>query len=167
MLRIFLDKIEEGDSHIDLTGEAADLTSGFEGGYLVSPVRASLEVTRTGSEILLRGHVAVEAVLECARCLDEFVIELESPIEVVCVIGSNPSDLAEIQGFIGVEAAADYIDLTDEIRDLLLVLIPLKPLCRADCLGLCPKCGTNLNKGSCSCSRDDHDSRWDALKRLI
>ncbi len=168
MLRIFLDTLDEGSSHVDLTTEADDLTSGFEGGYLLSPVKASLEVNRTGNEIIVTGTVSVRAVVECARCLDEFVLELESPLDMVFLLGSGASTgaLPEREGVIDVPSTATYLDLTDETRSSLLVLLPLKPLCRPDCHGLCPKCGTNLNKGMCSCSKEDVDSRWDALKRF-
>ena len=167
MLRIFLDTIEEGLSHVDLTAEASDLTSGFEGGHLVSPVTASLEISRTGNEIVITGTVSVKAVLECARCLDEFVMDLESPIEIVCMVGAgSKAELPEREGVIELPSSAGYVDLTDETRSSLLVLLPLKPLCSPNCQGLCPRCGTNLNRGTCSCAREDYDSRWDALKRF-
>ena len=48
----------------------------------------------------------------------------------------------------------------------LLVALPLKPLCREDCAGLCPQCGANLNEGPCGCEPDTEDDRWAALREL-
>jgi uncharacterized protein len=58
------------------------------------------------------------------------------------------------------------IDLTDEVRQSLLVEIPWHPQCRDDCRGLCPRCGANRNVTECGCDLEPRDSRWDALREL-
>jgi uncharacterized protein len=58
------------------------------------------------------------------------------------------------------------IDLTEVVRQNLLLAIPQHPLCRTRCLGLCPTCGKNWNEGPCHCVHDETDPRWDALKNL-
>jgi uncharacterized protein len=60
----------------------------------------------------------------------------------------------------------DEIDLGQLMREQFYLSLPMKPLCRVDCKGLCPSCGTNLNRGSCDCKREWEDPRFAALKNL-
>lgn len=61
----------------------------------------------------------------------------------------------------------DRVDLESVILYEIQLNIPMRVLCREDCKGLCPVCGTNLNEGSCSCDTSDPDPRWDALRALL
>jgi uncharacterized protein len=56
--------------------------------------------------------------------------------------------------------------LEDALREQVLLALPLKVICREDCRGLCPHCGTNLNIGQCSCAEPAEDPRWAALKDI-
>ena len=63
---------------------------------------------------------------------------------------------------------ASSIDLTDAIRDALTLELPLRVLCKEDCKGLCPKCGVNLNTGSCSCPKGTgKPNPFEALKSIV
>jgi len=59
------------------------------------------------------------------------------------------------------------IDITEDIRETVLLAIPIKLLCKHDCKGLCPHCGANLNVESCTCAEEMIDPRWEALKKLL
>jgi uncharacterized protein len=59
------------------------------------------------------------------------------------------------------------VDLSELIRQTLLVNLPLQPLCRAECAGLCPQCGKNLNEGPCDCPTETVDPRFAALESLL
>jgi uncharacterized protein len=65
-----------------------------------------------------------------------------------------------------IPASTTAIDLTEDVRQTLLLSFPLKNLCREECRGLCPRCGTNWNEQACTCSDDVNDGRWDALRSL-
>jgi uncharacterized protein len=58
------------------------------------------------------------------------------------------------------------LDLTEAIRQYALLAMPMKPLCRGDCAGLCPNCGHNLNQGPCDCLPQEADPRWSELNKL-
>ena len=58
------------------------------------------------------------------------------------------------------------LDLKEAIRQNALLAVPMKPLCRADCAGLCQICGKDLNKGNCDCAKDNIDPRWSKLIEL-
>ena len=58
------------------------------------------------------------------------------------------------------------IDMADDVRQTVLLSVPLKNVCRDECRGLCPLCGRNLNEGTCDCKETPVDGRWDKLKEL-
>ena len=169
MIKLDIGSIPDGLSHVDLTAEASELDVSLDGGHLESPVEVSLDVNRRGDDIFLKGRASVKAMLECARCLEEYFYVLEGPIDLLCVIGGEPGEVdacGDREDVIEVPSGTKYVDLAGYLRSELLVLVPLKPLCDDGCRGLCPKCGANLNISPCSCGRESHDSRWDALKKL-
>jgi len=61
----------------------------------------------------------------------------------------------------------NILDLTEAIRQYALLATPMKPLCREDCVGLCPTCGGNLNQAPCNCPPKPVDSRWSELNKLV
>jgi uncharacterized protein len=173
VIRLDIGSLPEGTSHLDIEEDPSCLEIDLEGGRLLAPLKISLDVVRTGDQIYVTGGASVKAFFECARCLDEYSCVIEGPIQMVVMIGDEASgpgeDEAEAhgeEGLMKIGRGAKSIDLTDAVRTELLVRAPLKPLCKNDCRGMCPKCGANLNKGACSCEAEDRDSRWDALKRF-
>jgi uncharacterized protein len=58
----------------------------------------------------------------------------------------------------------NYVDITQDLKELVLVNLPMKPLCQSDCLGICPVCGANRNQGECGCEIDTIDPRLAVLK---
>jgi uncharacterized protein len=110
-------------------------------------VHCTLELVE--SEILVIGEIAGSITLECCRCLEQIVHRVK---------------LAFSQSF---QATDAEIDLEPEIRDTLVLSLPLKPLCRKDCAGLCAHCGKNLNRERCSCTAADHDPRWQTLRETL
>jgi uncharacterized protein len=167
MLKIDIGSIPDGSSELDVSADASELDVSLEGARLTGPVELRLSVTRNGDDILLRGTARVQAIFECARCLEEYRLVLEAPIELWCIAGagSQASD-GERDNVLELPAGARQADLTDYIRSELVVLLPLKPLCSDTCRGLCPVCGVNLNFHECSCRRESGDGRWDALKKI-
>ena len=172
MIRLDVASLPEGHSHKDLEEEASELDIDLEGGRLASPITVSLDITRNGDNLFLTGRATVNAVLECARCLEEYSYTLEGPIGLVVVVGEDKEGGGSGEGdqedesLVRVPGGSRYIDLADEIRSELLVRIPIKPLCTEECKGLCSTCGTNLNCDKCSCQNSRRESRWDALKNL-
>ena len=63
--------------------------------------------------------------------------------------------------------ANGVLDLTEALREQILLALPMQPLCRADCQGLCVQCGKNLNEGTCDCVQDTIDPRLVKLKELL
>jgi uncharacterized protein len=120
-----------------------------------SPVRGTVSLTRTDRSILAKGVVNSEVELTCSRCLNQFSCPLTLNIEeeyfptTDIVSGASLSSSNEPDRFTIDEH--HVLDLTEALRQCALLAIPMKPLCREDCAGLCPNCGHNLNLGPCSC----------------
>jgi uncharacterized protein len=123
-----------------------------------SPVRASLSAESVVEGVLVTGRVDATAWLDCARCLatDRAPVTLE-----VCEMFVTPQRLPSEEEAYPL-AGAD-MDLEPMLRDALALALPINPLCRDDCRGLCARCGKDLNAGWCGCTDDDPDPRWAAL----
>jgi uncharacterized protein len=168
MLLLEIGSIPEGVSHVDLCDDASDWAAPLEGGRLEGDVGVTLDITRNGQDLFLRGKARVHAVLECDRCLKEYRTDLNAPIELWVIVmraGETPQS-EDRENIIEVDSGARYADLTEYVRSEILLQMPFKQVCRPDCRGLCPVCGTDLNTGRCNCAAETHDDRWDALKHL-
>ncbi len=139
---------------------------------LVAPVQGHLRVTNSLQSVLVQGRVEARVALECGRCLTGFDQRLAVKVETTCPLGyfvNGPEDEhfdAELD-----EEALDFFDTTclyvDELlRQCLLVELPLAPLCRKECKGLCPSCGIDLNVDRCACN-EPTDARWNQLATLL
>ena len=168
MINLDIGRVPEGHSHFDIEADAAGLETSLEDGRLESRVSLRLDLDRRGGDIFIKGTVEARAVLGCSRCLKEYSLELEAPLELWCIVGGEPDAEGEEdrENVMRVSAGAKFADLAGPVRTELLVLLPLKPLCDQDCKGLCPRCGIDLNASSCSCAPEGHDSRWDALNKI-
>ncbi len=127
-----------------------------EGDVIVDAVLRSLS-----DGVIVRGTASTSSVLICNRCTTEWAVGLEVPFEQVFrVRPDDEEDEAPVE-------AGGWIDLEPVVHDEVALAIPMAPLCRADCLGLCPTCGTDLNTGACGGHGDVSDSPFAALKQLF
>jgi uncharacterized protein len=124
-------------------------------------VEGALEGIREG--VIVHAAVRAEVTAECSRCLSPVHDELA--VEVREVFEDRETLDAETEGEI-YPLDHDEIDLEPMVRDALLPELPTVPLCRPDCLGLCPVCGENRNETTCDCTIDTTDPRWARLGEL-
>lgn len=107
------------------------------------------------------GEIEAPWVGECARCLGEAAGVLTSQVRELFATADAGADLELSYPYRG-----DQLDLEPMVRDAVLLELPQVPLCRPDCAGLCPTCGTELNTEACSCGPPLLDERWAALGTL-
>lgn len=160
--------LDEGENAVSFSATAADL--GFveeDELVLVDPVSVDLTVVKVDDTLDIRGTVHGSGVATCSRCAGEASIELDLSLRLIGK--ERPADEAEL-----VVDSEDLVyhdgyclDLADAIRQILLVSVPMAPLCSEACRGLCPVCGTDLNTESCTCERKAKDPRWQALDELL
>jgi uncharacterized protein len=107
-------------------------------------------IEKTGEDYLLRAHLRGELQMECARCLEPARVPVDVPLAVTFV--STEADKTgddedpDVVAFKGGE-----IDVGEEVRDELLLALPINPLCKESCQGLCDVCGGNRNLAACGC----------------
>ncbi len=151
---------DEGLRAVEENGEAVFLT----------PVSVALEIHRVADTVEIRGNLSVRLRLTCGRCLTEFEQDVDT--DFFCVFVPRPEKRRHPSPG-DLELDADDVSLfffdgqaidTDEaVREEVLGAIPFRALCREDCRGLCPQCGTNLNTGSCTCATGRIDPRLAVL----
>ncbi len=135
------------------------------------PARIRGEIYRLGEKIYFRGRVEAELRLTCSRCLKEFDYPVSAPLLLVALPAEAPARPAEAGGRSGEEPDAtltyahEQLDLRPEIRTALILAVPMKPLCREDCRGLCAACGRPLDTG-CGCGETVADSPFAVLQKL-
>jgi uncharacterized protein len=108
-------------------------------------------ITKSANDYLLRGDLSGALEAPCARCLEPARLDIEAPVTVTFVSSeADDAGLADDDPDV-VAFAGPEIDVSDEIRDEILLAIPVSPLCKPDCRGLCPVCGGNRNVTPCDC----------------
>ena len=145
-------------------GEEGYAVSGEEPGELLDldrdpvarsdgPIRYELTVERAGQELIVRGRIEAPLRLQCSRCAHFF------------------STTARVSSFLRAYESAEhpeFLDVSDDVREDLLLEIPGFPLCQAGCKGLCARCGQDLNEGTCGCAPPEGGpSPWSALDKWI
>lgn len=136
MLKINLRLLEKKD--LPLAGEIPAAELGLEDTpeEVFGPVTYDLHATRPGGGVLLRGRVATTLRTTCGCCLVDFDLSLVDA--EVCHFYEHPK--------------GEEIDIAPDLREDLLINLPLKRLCREDCRGLCPVCGGDRNRRKCRCA---------------
>lgn len=114
-------------------------------------IHYDLTVRCLNDEILVRGTLSVELACLCSRCADWFRNILRVPAFVRSYMLSSENEV---------------IDLTADIREDILLALPMNPVCSSKCRGLCPVCGANLNKQSCACHPGKTPAVWNVLDQL-
>ncbi len=136
------------------------------------PVFSVVKVDKSETHIYLQAKPKTIASFKCDRCLQEFGKELTSELKIYYEVGSgryiNP-DISEEEksaNYRSYKTSDGNIDISDDIREVLLLALPMKNLCSENCKGFCSGCGNDLNQIECVCEKNTDDPRWDALKEL-
>ena len=152
---------EFSPEEIELDGENVILKNSVE-------VEGTL--TKKIVQVDVKGEIFADAELECTRCLEKVEKKLEIPFETAFVTEENFTAAKEAElnhGDLNVSVfGGDKIDLTELVREQILLNLPEQVFCRENCRGLCEKCGANRNTTDCSCEEKEADPRWSALKNL-
>ena len=123
----------------------------------VSDIRYDLYAAKTGQDLLVTGKASFDLETLCSRCMKQIVVPVTAE-KITLFFEKVPEQ---------------EVELTDDIRDELLLALPDYIRCSDDCRGLCPRCGANLNDGDCGCSSEDEEEElppeenpWSALDQL-
>ncbi len=128
----------------------------------LTPLAGVITATRTTEGIYIQGELESSMSLECVRCLEEAIVPIQITLDELFYYPPHIAPPGEHR--VGDDG---MIDLAPLVRELSLLSLPIKVLCRPDCQGLCQECGANLNQGECGCPADDIDPRFAALESLL
>jgi uncharacterized protein len=173
-MKIAIDDIKASPKELSYTEEVDELNSQLAHGVrdyrIPTGPTVDVEYYRSGLDVFFRGALHGQVVGTCARCLEDYAFGLDHPFVFVLTPragGVNQGTRLSAEDMALSYYEGDEIDLEQLIREQLYLALPMKPLCRDDCRGLCPQCGTNLNTGSCDCAPVWEDPRLAPLKNLL
>ena len=115
--------------------------------------------------VLVSGAVTAPVSGECGRCLTPVRDTLVAPVQELFLYPEASADHDaedELPQLVG-----DLLDLTPVLRDVVVLALPLNPLCQEDCQGLCATCGERLDDLPADHAHDQTDARWGALSGLL
>lgn len=134
----------------------------LEENYPLEKLQGQLVLTRTSQGIWVDGTLNGMTATECARCLESFALPLKIKLqELFYYPASNAPSLSDY-----VVTDDGVMNLTHPLREQLVLNVPIRPLCKPDCRGLCSECGENLNLGDCGCDKETIDPRLESLRQL-
>lgn len=152
-------KVESKEVHLDYKGDK--FTDGFEEINFTKPVRVDGNICMDSDVIKLEADVKTELGFICSRCLEKFNYPMELKIEEEFTLNDSivNEDIIKLND--------DSIDISKVVELNIISELPIKRLCKEDCKGLCPNCGTNLNYSTCKCSVNNSNPEFARLKDLF
>ena len=168
-MRISIGELLAGRSAAQRVAFCEHLEPPAEDVTLLQPVEGELLLARAGRAVVMTGRVHTVLGLLCGACLVRFEQPLDFPVAEefgrASAAAGEPSRVAaelDAEDFVVKVGPDESIDLTDIVRQHLILALPISPRCREGCAGLCPECGADLNAGPCACRPASDVSSADA-----
>jgi len=137
-----------------------------------SPIQSegSAELLEAILEIRVRGHLSTSMEVACDRCLELASVPIDTDFDLLYRPAASMPQGEEVEvrdadTEIGFYLGAG-LELSDVLREQILLSLPMQRVCREDCKGICPVCGQNRNLAECTCHLEVGDDRWAGLKDL-
>ncbi len=170
MAEVRVSDIPEEGLTLSLSEDPAALDLAAPSTRFLGPIAVDLLLAKSEKAVMVTGKIAAPVAFECVRCLREF----PAPLEIAVATQFLPATPAVRTGEhpMPSEQAEDYyyrddvMVMDDLIRQEVILAVPFSPQCKADCRGLCPQCGIDLNTGTCGCAPPP-DPRWKALREHL
>ena len=163
-VRIRISGLSNGihEYHFAVTPTALGLAENFR-----STVEIDAHLDKTTRQIFLRMVIRAAGEYQCDRCLETFEQKLSTEYGMLYVYNKADAQATPEDEVVVLQPDQVSIDATEDVRQMILFSVPLKLLCREECRGLCPHCGSNLNTTLCECKQETIDPRWQNLQGLI
>lgn len=130
-------------------------------------VKVNAQLEKTSHQIYLKTDIETHGRFRCDRCLDEFEIPIKTTFNMCYMYNALETEKFSSEEIQAISPDTVSIDLTEDIRQIIMLSVPLKLLCAEDCMGLCTHCGTNKNRELCNCKEEVSDPRWQGLHELL
>jgi uncharacterized protein len=169
-MKLDVSHVPEWGLDVDVEVNAREIDLSDAGAELEGDLQLRGKVLKAGDEMVLSGKLRAVFNLVCSRCLKDFVQPLEFDVSATYIQTPETRTGVRVEADLDEDARIafvdDEIDLVSGVREDLVLNIPVKPLCKQDCRGLCAQCGTDLNEGQCSCRQETVDPRLAALRDI-
>ena len=166
-MEIDLREVQEGSNVFRFDETPEELHIGAEDLQFVGPIHSQVTVRKFGESLSASGDTGFRLRLACVRCLEPFELDLSSHYSFVLQTGRPERfESDHDDSMVWLDDDRGKIDLGKEVKDYVLLEVPMDAACREACAGLCPSCGENLNNLSCDCKTETIDPRWEALRAL-
>ena len=170
---IDLRTISQGPRHFDFTlepgwwkrDEEYDQITGLD-----SALNVHLSISRLGGKYLVDGRLGGRLIIRCDRCLEPCYKDVDSEFQFFLTVSPSPAGQHEIE-LLEDDMSVNFITeneicLDDVVREQIYLSLPMKCLCKEDCAGLCPTCGSNLNIDRCECKTEKGHPGFSKLKDI-
>jgi uncharacterized protein len=164
VLKLALAHLREGHSRLEQRILPADIDlAGNE--EFQQPIDIVFDINKVGNDFFVEIHLTTRIHLICDRCIEAFSSDFKEKYRIILSPNSKFED-ADQEDLFFIDEGTKDVDITNSVRQTLLLALPVKRLCKENCKGLCPQCGSNFNKKTCSCRTKTVDPRWEALKKF-
>jgi uncharacterized protein len=164
MYTLFIANLKDGLDRQESSVNPADL--GLDEEEFAKPIQLHLDIEKVGQNIFVHARLQTELSFLCDRCAEPFSLAMSEQYRLLFT--SDPDMVnEEDESTFRISESTEEVDLTDPLRETLLLAMPAKRICRDECKGLCAQCGANLNETTCTCEKQQIDPRWDKLKQLL
>jgi uncharacterized protein len=169
-MQLDLTRYRQPLGHFSRTFQPEEVEQPGDAYRVVAPVRLEFELHKDKERFRLVGSAVTELELPCSRCLEPFRLPVNAAFDLryhpASAMSQDEEREVEEDDLDTSYYRDDQIDLNELLREQFYLALPMKPLCREDCKGLCAVCGTNLNTGTCSCNTEWADPRLAPLRGL-
>jgi uncharacterized protein len=165
-----LTRIRQPETPFEATYDPERVAGGGTDYTVATPVVLRMTIHKDKERFRLVGHVDAGLDVPCGRCLEPFRLRVDGGFDLRYVPQREAAADAHGEREIDEDDLSltfyedEAIDLGGLLQEQFYLALPMKPLCRASCRGLCPECGTNLNQATCGCTRAWVDPRLEPLK---
>lgn len=170
MISLDLSRIRTAHERFEQVYRPDQLVAEGDAFRVAAPVDLAFDIYKDKEQFRLVGQVRTTLELPCSRCLEPFTWPIDSSFDLryqphAVNTGEGEREIEE-DDLTTAFYENETIDLGQLMREQFYLSVPMKPLCTEDCQGLCPTCGTNLNKSTCDCKPEWEDPRLAVLKTL-
>jgi len=170
-MKINLREIEAGEAEFNFQVSPEEMDLFTPEVEFLEVIETRVKVTGSEKQQLLHTSIETKVRCGCSRCLEPVIIPLRAEFKLLLkscgpfAKASGPA--AQEEDLVLVADSDTSFDITERVREAIILSLPLKPLCRENCKGLCRHCGANLNLKTCRCEEQKLDPRWSKLKELM
>ncbi len=129
-------------------------------------VSVQVKLEKRRRQLFLTGNIKTSGRFVCDRCLDEFGKDLDLDYRMVYVYDKSEAGEIDKDEITVLKMSTNVIDIDEDVRQYILLAIPLKLLCKENCAGLCGTCGANLNHKACNCPKQENNSDSVGMKPI-